>query len=284
MAEGGLSAQVALWQDRLLALSAQTEALLDFSDEGDVAEDSGAGVMLSDAVAALREEMAGYLARPSGERLRDGIRVVLAGPPNSGKSTLLNALAGREAAIVSPRAGTTRDVIEVPLALAGRPYVFIDTAGLHAGTGDEIEAIGMRRANDMIAASDIVLWLDELSESPVPERTIMLHARADAPGRAPPPSGVDLALSAMTGAGMDELVALLGARADTLLPRPGEIALNTRQRTLLGECRETLSASADLLILAENLRLARSALDRLTGRAGTEDMLDALFGRFCIGK
>ncbi|RJF93718.1 tRNA uridine-5-carboxymethylaminomethyl(34) synthesis GTPase MnmE [Sphingomonas cavernae] len=284
MAEGGLSTQVVMWQDKLLGLSARTEALLDFSDEDDVDEDAGAATALSAEIAAMAAEVRAFLARPSGERLRDGIRVALAGPPNVGKSTLLNALAGREAAIVSPRAGTTRDVIEVPLALAGRPYVFVDTAGLHAGSGDEIEAIGMERARRVIAKSDIILWLDEQSASPAPERTITVHARADVAGREVAPSSADLAVSAATGEGMDRLVGMLTARADALLPRPGELALNTRQRDLLADCVESLVGDADLLITAENLRRARGALDRLTGRAGTEDMLDALFGRFCIGK
>lgn len=284
MAEGGLSAHVATWQDVLLSLSARAEALLDFSDEGDVVEDRGAAAMLSNEIAALRCEISDLLGRPTGERLRDGIRVALAGPPNAGKSTLLNALAGREAAIVSPRAGTTRDVIEVPLALAGRPYVFVDTAGLHGGSGDEIEAIGMDRARNVIAKSDIILWLGETNASPEPGRTITVHARADLPGRELVPTGADIALSAVTGAGMDRLVAMLTDRADELLPRPGDLALNMRQRDLLGECADALIGHDDLLITAENLRRARGALDRLTGRAGTEDMLDALFGRFCIGK
>lgn len=284
MAEGGLSAQVTAWQERLLGLSARTEALLDFSDEGDVDEDLDAGAALVAGISALAREMRDFLNRPSGERLRDGIRVALAGPPNAGKSTLLNALAGREAAIVSPRAGTTRDVIEVPLALGARPFVFIDTAGLHAGSGDEIETIGMERARGVIDRADIILWLDDRGASPAPDRTITVHARADLPGRDAAPPGTDVIVSAVTGAGMERLVGMLTERADMLLPRPGDLALNARQRALLDACAVALVGSGNLLIMAENLRIARSALDRLTGRAGTEDMLDALFGRFCIGK
>lgn len=283
MAEGGLSARVGQWQDRLLMLSARVEALLDFSDEDDVADGKGEGATLAREATGLAAEIGKLLARPAGERLRDGIRVALAGPPNAGKSSLLNALAGREAAIVSHHAGTTRDLIEVPLALGGRPYLFVDTAGLHEGTGDEIEAIGMARARDAIARADIILWLDEHGSSPFPERTITVHARADLPGRESAPAEAS-AVSVMTGEGLDALVTELIARADALLPRPGELALNQRQRALLAECRDALHADEDLLVLAENLRLARGALDRLTGRAGTEDMLDALFGRFCIGK
>jgi len=284
MAEGGLSAQVAGWQERLLMLSAQAEALLDFADEADVAAEAAGAAALSAGIAAMVTEIAAVLARPSGERLRDGVRVVLAGPPNAGKSTLLNALAGREAAIVSARPGTTRDTIEVPLALGGRPFLFIDTAGLHGGTGDEIEAIGMARASSAIETADIILWLDAAETAPAPARSIIVHARADAPGRGTVPVTSDVAVSAATGAGLDALVAIVLLRADLLLPRLGEIALSARQQDLLAECVGALLPSHDLLIVAEQLRLARGALDRLTGRAGTEDMLDALFGRFCIGK
>ena len=284
MAEGGLSAQVGAWQARLLTLSAQAEALLDFAEEDDVAADEAGTTALSAAVVSLAAEIGAMLARPSGERLRDGVRVVLAGPPNAGKSTLLNALVGREAAIVSARPGTTRDAIEVPLALGGRPFLFIDTAGLHEGTGDEIEAIGMVRAEAAIETADILLWLDDADSTPAPERSVIVHPRADAPGRDIVPMTSDVAVSAATGAGLDALVAILLLRADLLLPQFGEIALNARQRELLAACVGRLTPAQDLLILAEKLRLARGALDRLTGRAGTEDMLDALFGRFCIGK
>jgi tRNA modification GTPase len=285
VAGGALSAQVAEWQDRLLVISAQVEALLDFSDEDDVTgpEDG----RLQNDVAVLAREIDDWLARPSGERLRDGVRVALAGPPNAGKSTLLNALAGREAAIVSPRAGTTRDVIEVPLALAGRPFVLIDMAGLHEGTGDEIEAVGIERARQVVAESDIILWLGDEAADPTFDsaRTIRVHARADLPGRDMELGGA-VSVSAIRGTGLSTLIDALVARADMMLPRPGEIALNRRQRDMLAECRSALGSVffTDLLLLAESLRLSRMALDRLTGRAGTEQMLDALFGRFCIGK
>lgn len=284
MAGGGLSAKVKAWQDELLGLSARVEALLDFSDEGDVTEDSEAALRISEEALIFADRVRSFLNRPSAERLRDGIRVALAGPPNAGKSTLLNALAGREAAIVSTRPGTTRDIIEVPLALKGRPYVFCDTAGLHDITDDEIEVIGMSRARAVMDESDIILWLNENEASPQPEKTITVHARNDVEGRALSPSNAQISLSARTGEGMDILIEKLTERADALLPRPGDLALNKRQRDLLAECVAALQGSEDLLIIAENLRLARSALDRLTGRAGTEDMLDALFGRFCIGK
>jgi tRNA modification GTPase len=282
-AGGALSAKIAIWQDALLSIAARAEALLDFSDEDDVPDAGGAELEIE--VSMLVGEIDAWLARPPAERLRDGVRVALAGPPNAGKSTLLNALAGRDAAIVSPRAGTTRDLIEVPLALAGRPFLLIDMAGLHDGTGDEIEAIGIARAHQVIASSDLILWLGDERAELEPAKVVHIHARADLPSRRAG-AGEGIAVSAMTGEGMDELVGLLLARADVLLPVPGEVALNARQRDLLIQCRGALAdcMSDDLLLLAESLRLSRQALDRMTGRAGTEDMLDALFGRFCIGK
>jgi tRNA modification GTPase len=274
---GRLSRQVGGWQERLLALAAQIEAALDFSDEADVAllpADFGA------ALAALRAEMAAALARPRAERLKDGVRVVIAGPPNAGKSSLLNALVEKEAAIVTALPGTTRDLVEVPVALGGIPFLLTDTAGLR-DTGDEVEAIGVERARQSLAGADIILWLGPPEEAP--DRALRVHAKADL---APAPESADLATSAATGAGIGALTALLQERARTLLPAEGEVALNARHCAAVAAARDALdeAGSPDLIIAAEALRTARAALDRVTGKAGVEDMLDALFGRFCIGK
>jgi tRNA modification GTPase len=274
---GTLSRQVMAWQDRLLALAAEVEAALDFSDEDDVAplpDDFGP------RVAALRAEMAAALARPGAERLKDGVRVVIVGPPNAGKSSLLNALAGREAAIVTAIPGTTRDLVEAPVAIGGIPFLLTDTAGLR-DTGDAVEAIGVERARASLAAADIVLWLGRPAEAP--DDAIRVHAKADL---SPPPPDADLATSVVTGAGLDGLVERLQARARDLLPVPGEVALNARHRAAIADAAGALAEAAapDLIVAAEALRAARVALDRVTGRAGVEDMLDALFGRFCIGK
>ncbi|MFN3943600.1 MAG: tRNA uridine-5-carboxymethylaminomethyl(34) synthesis GTPase MnmE [Allosphingosinicella sp.] len=277
LAGGGLSRQVESWQARLLAAAADVEARLDFDDEADVA---GQGAGTAGALAAdLADEIEAWLARPSAERLRDGVRVAIAGPPNAGKSSLLNALVGREVAIVTKIAGTTRDLIEAPVAIGGIPFLLIDTAGLR-DSEDPVEAIGVERARRSAAAADILLWLGPPDEAP--PHAVRVHAKSDlGPGEG------DVQLSAVTGAGLAALAAMLVDKARKLLPAEGEVALNARHRAALSEAlnhlREAVSAD-DLLIAAEALRLARAALDRVTGRAGVEDMLDALFGRFCIGK
>lgn len=281
LAGGALSRRVAGWTERLLALAAAIEAQLDFADEGDVAE--GLPASWHAQRAALSEAIGELLARPPAERLRDGVRVVIAGPPNAGKSTLLNAIVGREAAITSTIEGTTRDLIEAPVGIGGLPFVLVDSAGLRAA-GDEIEAIGVERAEAAVAAADLVLWLGEPDAAPERSGVIKVRPRSDVIG---PSDAADLSVSAVTGAGMDALVARLIDAARQLLPGEGEVAANQRQREALASALshiEQAGVEADLLIAAEELRQARMALDRITGRGGVEDMLDALFGRFCIGK
>jgi len=281
MAGGELSGMVEDWRTRVLAASAQVEAELDFADEDDVSE------LPRDFIGrltALRLEIEGWLDRPRAETLRDGFRVVLAGPPNSGKSTLFNALVEHEAAITAPIAGTTRDVLTRPVALDGVPFVFADTAGLRDEAGDEIEAIGMARARNALEAADLVLWLGR--EGDGAEAAWEIEAMADRE-HAPPKSAPRHRISAITGLGMSALRRDLIATARDAMPRPGEAALNARQRRLLGEAAGALSLAESLtdpLLVAENLRLVRVAFDALVGRSTTEDMLDALFGRFCIGK
>jgi tRNA modification GTPase len=281
--EGAVGRIADEWREGVLSLSARIEAAIDFSDEDDVAPEALTSILV--AIKSLGEEMREALANPPVERLRDGIRVVLAGPPNSGKSTLLNALVQRDAAIVSPIAGTTRDRVEAPVTRAGIAYLLTDTAGLAAQTDDLIERIGIARSGEAILAADIVVWLGDTS--PVREDALWVHARADMPGREICPLGPTFSLAAANGDGIDRLWSALHARAERLLPRTDRAALNLRQRVCLGDAAEALSRAAmahDWLILAEELRQARVALDRLTGRADIEGVLDALFTRFCIGK
>jgi tRNA modification GTPase len=282
MAEGHFSRRIEGWRATLLDLSAMAEAALDFSDEDDV-PDAAIEARIGDGISALAQDVTAILAAPSAERLRDGVRVVLAGPPNAGKSTLLNALVGRDAAIVSAIAGTTRDRIEVPAAIGGVAFLFTDTAGLRDETRDAIEAIGIDRARSALAAADIILWLGDAADVPRDD-ALLIAAQCD---RAEEGDRPGLCLSAQTGDGMAGLVALLLERAAALLPGEGDYALHDRQRQRVRHIAAFLDSAAsarDLLILAEELRQARREIEALTGQAGTEDMLDRLFAGFCIGK
>ncbi|MDB5704329.1 MAG: tRNA uridine-5-carboxymethylaminomethyl(34) synthesis GTPase MnmE [Sphingomonas bacterium] len=283
MAEGAVRRLAEGWTDRLVALAAQVEAQLDFAEEDDVALE--APPAFATEAQSLAAAMAALLATPPVERLRDGLRVVIAGPPNSGKSTLLNALAERDAAIVSPISGTTRDRIEAPVVRGGIAYVLTDTAGLLAETADPIERIGIARAEEAMRAADLVLWLGD--DAPPLESMIHVHARADLDTRSVAPAGVDVAISARTGAGIVDLWSILHRRATAMLPRADAVAVNQRQRSLLAGCADNLRAAIDqpdMILFAEDLRLAMRSLDQLVGRSDVEAMLDALFTRFCLGK
>lgn len=282
LATGALSRLIEGWQRRLLTVSAMVEADLDFADEEDASASNSADLLVS--IEELAAEMKSHLESVPAERLRDGVRVVIGGPPNAGKSTLLNHLVGRQAAITSPVAGTTRDMIEVPVAIEGVPFLFIDTAGLRS-TLDAVEEQGIALATANLAAADLVLWLGAPDQCPRKDDVILVSAKADLGFDTPKPGG--LAVSAVTGAGMNALTRTIADRAHSLLPQEGETTLNQRHRSLLRECVEHLQSaqfSRDDLVRAEEFRSARVALDRITGRGGVEDMLDQLFGSLCIGK
>ena len=280
--EGGIRRAVEGWTDRLLALSARLEAALDHADEEDVAADDDVLDSVRAGAGALAGVLGEVLSAPPVERLRDGLRVVLAGPPNAGKSTLLNALADREAAIVSPLPGTTRDRIEVAVQRNGIAWVLTDTAGLREDTSDPIEAIGIARAGEAIEGADLLLWLDDA----VPPRgdALAIYPRCDVRGLAP---AGRLAVSAATGFGIAALWERMEAAAAAMLPHGDQLAFNRRQRGWMAQAAEALHEAAlqrDWLLCAEELRRARAGFDAITGRAGTEQLLDDLFGRFCIGK
>ncbi len=277
-AGGVLRARLDVWREAILALSARAEVAIDYADEDEGAEDAG----LAADCAALAEAMQPLLSGPAVEPLRDGIRVVVAGPPNAGKSSLVNALARSERAIVTAIPGTTRDSIEVPLAIGGLPFLLVDTAGLRE-SDDVVEAIGVERAHAEVAGADLLLWMGPPADAPDHGGLIQLAAKADLAG-APGPG---LRVSAHSGAGLAELAELLVDRANRLVPAADQLAIDRRQRALLGEAQTALRRAATLadpLLAAEELRTARHALDRISGRAGVEDLLDALFGRFCLGK
>ncbi len=280
-AGGALSNRLEDWRSRVLVLSAELEAAIDFSDEDDVASLSA---QFRESLAALADEIERVAQRPSADRMRDGVRVVFAGPPNAGKSSLFNALLNEGVAIVSAEAGTTRDVIERPVALGGVPFVFADTAGLRDTGAGEIEEIGIERARDQMERADIVLWLG--SPDDAPKDSIRVLSKSDLIGDSPK-HPADYFVSSVTGHGLDELSKDLVARGKLALPPPDRVALNRRQKGQAREAGLALSRAAeltDMLAIAEELRTARVAIDRLSGRNSTEDMLDALFGRFCIGK
>lgn len=279
--EGGLGKLVGGWRERLLGLAARVEAAIEFAeDEDDVPALTAADLT---GIATLTADMRTALAQPPAERLRDGVRIVVAGPTNAGKSSIINSLSGREAAIASPVPGTTRDLIEIPVSIAGMPCLLIDSAGLR-DSGGQVEQIGMARARAAIDRADLILWLGPPMEVPDRDRAILVRPKADL-GKAR--GNADVATSTVTGEGLDQLRALLETRVRNLLPPADAIALNARHRERIAEAVAELAEAqhqADALFVAEHLRQARIALDRITGRAGVEEMLDALFGRFCIGK
>jgi tRNA modification GTPase len=278
LAEGDLRKQIGEWQKRVLALSALAERAIDYDED-----DSDVDPALARDCAALAADLEGWLARPRIEPLKEGVRVVVAGPPNAGKSSLINAIAGFERTIVTDIPGTTRDHIEVPLALGGVPILLTDTAGLRP-TDDQVEAIGVARAEALVEGSDVLVWLGDPEGAPVHPRLIRVHAKADLGGE---PSEGSIPVSSVTGEGIKPLLEEIGEAAKPLLPGEDAIALNRRQAGHIEEAANALADAAsagDVVLVAENLRLARASFDRLTGRAGVEDVLDALFSRFCLGK
>lgn len=263
-------------QDVLLAISADVEAAIDHDEAEEPADVGG-------RVRALATRIAALLARPTLERLRDGFLVVIGGPPNAGKSTLFNALVGDEAAIVSDRPGTTRDALERTLTVSGIPIRLVDTAGQRGSGEDDIEAVGIERAAALSARADLLLWLDG-APPPAGVDTIRVQSRSDAVGDL---GWADICVSGFTGEGINDLVNVIVARLQRRLPPPEEVLVNARQRAALVEAEAALrraSVERDLVLVAADLVDARRAFDRLTGRAGVEDLLDQVFSRFCLGK
>ena len=276
-AGGALRKQLDGWREELLALSAQAEVAIDYADE----EEGATEFDLLPEIQQLGMAIGRLVDAPRVEPLRDGVRVVVAGPPNAGKSSLVNALAQSEKAIVTHIAGTTRDVIEVPIAIDGVPFVLVDTAGLRESE-DVVESIGIDRARTEAERSDILVWLGPPAEAPNHQELIQVAAKADLGDLAE-----GLPVSSVTGQGLADLTDSLIRHADSLLPKGDELALDRRQHDLLAEAKYALDralALNDPVLIAEELRNARLAVDRISGRAGVEELLDALFGRFCLGK
>jgi len=288
------------WRGVLIQCLARVEASVDFSEEEDIAAGALSGVR--ERLFGLRDEILAAMAvSERGRAIREGVKVVFAGAPNTGKSSLLNRIARREAAIVSAIAGTTRDVIEVPLDLGGIPVILTDTAGLRAGSADPIEQIGMNRAEAEIRGADLTIWVTspDIADQPPPggfdSDTIRVHNKADlaensSHNRNESRDGRYYLVSALSGEGISSL---LGAIEEDVRERFGRgdapVAVRARHLQALGRCAAHLTAAIDspterIEVVAENLRAAAAELGRITGLIDVEDLLDSIFGDFCIGK
>lgn len=295
---GRQGAQYAAWREQLLQALAMVEAEIDFAAEEEVPEAMWRG--LSASIAALAETIGRHLDDGHrGERLRDGLTVAVVGAPNVGKSSLVNVLAKRDVAIVTPLPGTTRDVIEVVLELDGLPLTLLDTAGLR-DSDDPIEREGITRARRSAEEADLRLWVidhpghrwppAEARMAAAAESTITVLNKADLWPEMAAPAGM-IRVSALTGEGIDSLLVALTSRAQELLAG-GDAAVITRSRhrAALEAAHAALKRALafgdddDLGLLAEELRLAARAIGRVTGAIGVEDILDRVFGTFCIGK
>jgi tRNA modification GTPase len=296
--KGLLGERAETWRQRLIEALALVEAGIDFSDEDDVPSDLT--VRALELVRPLADEISKAMAG-QGERLREGLRVAIAGPPNAGKSTLFNRLARREAAIVSPFPGTTRDVLEIHLDLGGYPVTVLDTAGIR-DTTDPIEREGVRRAGEQAAGADLVLWVieppsEDVGEVPLQAGWLVVN-KMDLPkstdkrrieSRFKKSNEVHF-ISSATGIGVEQLVTSIAGFAECFFTQEAALVTRERQRAHLRETVLALQGAGQAAqegreeIIAEQLRLATRALGRLLGRVDVEDVLDVIFRDFCIGK
>ncbi len=289
---GGASAAFERWRAEIVAILARLEAAIDFSDEEGIETSALSG--LAERVSRLVEELTAELDQRATERIRDGYRLVIAGPPNVGKSSLLNRIAGREAAIVSRIPGTTRDVVEVHLDLDGIAVVASDTAGLREAAADEIEAEGMSRSQARVHSADMVLWVTspDVEAAPPPKEidsdTLWISNKADLDE--PAECQAEMRVSAKTGAGLDGLLAEISKRARLAAEGQGSgLLARERHRIAVRECRDSLRGAlahwtGPVELVAEDVRSGAAALGRLTGRIEVESLLNEIFSAFCIGK
>ena len=284
--QGGADARVGAWFERLTRCLAFEEALIDFPDDTSA---DGSFAQDGTEIEALLDEITRHIgAAQAGERVRSGLIFVIGGAPNVGKSSLFNALVGRDAAIVSARSGTTRDVLEATLELGGIAVTLVDTAGLRE-TEDEVEAEGVSRARRRIESADLVVLVTQAAgggaaDGPADGHVLRVASKCDL---ADAPCGM-IGISTRTGHGLSGLVETLAERARRLASADID-PLFTRARHVaaLQEAAAALTAARSLEmpeLRAEELRAARLSLGRLAGRVDTEDVLDVIFGAFCIGK
>lgn len=290
---GGASLVIEGWRHDLIGILGRVEAAVDFADEADVARQTVGDVRqkLDDLTLSMRHALE---EADRASAVREGLKVVLAGPPNVGKSSLLNRLARRDAAIVSAIPGTTRDVIEVAMEFSGVPVILTDTAGLRDASDDEIELMGMERTGRELSGADIIVWVSspESPESPpgdLDSETLWIANKSDL-GAGSDIAGAAHQVSAKTGTGMAEFFSALEERVLRLAAQTESATLiRTRHKQIAASCVENLlRASAhstdELELMAEALRAAAHDMGRLTGRIDIEDVLDAIFREFCIGK
>ncbi|RTL99047.1 tRNA uridine-5-carboxymethylaminomethyl(34) synthesis GTPase MnmE [Ancylobacter aquaticus] len=297
---GHLGQRVEDWRRRLIRAMALIEAGIDFADEDDVP--AGARALARPEVEALQAELQAALADRRGALVREGALIAIAGLPNAGKSSLINALAQRDIAIVSDEPGTTRDLLEVALDLDGHKATLVDTAGLREAES-KVEAEGIRRARARIADADLVLWVHDVSAGPAPEASPSIEADAplwlvankiDRADAAPAPSAGwaadDYKVSAASGEGLEALTRALGGFIAGRTEGEHPALIRARHRASAGQAATHLAVALeqwerlDDELLAEELRLAARALGRMTGAIGIEDLLDVVFREFCIGK
>jgi tRNA modification GTPase len=292
-ADGALRELYEGWRLQLIEARALLEAELDFPDEDDVP--GSVSVQAWDSVRALEKDIVNHVSDRRGERVHDGAVIVVLGPPNAGKSSLVNAIAMRDVAIVTPEPGTTRDLIEVRLDLGGFPVTLVDTAGLREATG-AVEREGIRRAEERAGDADLVLWLaDVISPAGTPPAGAMrVGTKADlidsAAERSRKAADHDHLVSSRTGEGIAGLLDDLTDRiAAGLAPTESAVITRARHRAAVLECLDALRSALGEPdrppeIRAEDLRRAGDALGRITGRIGVDDLLDVIFRDFCIGK
>jgi tRNA modification GTPase len=294
--DGSLGRLYDSWRERLVRAPALIEAELDFADEEDIPTGASAGAW--PVARTVRQEIVNHIDDRRGERVREGVEIVVLGPPNVGKSSLVNAIAKRDVAIVTPEPGTTRDMIEVRVDLDGYAATLVDTAGLRVAEG-AVEREGVRRAGERAAKADVVLWLGDVREprgEPPALGASVVHVATKVDlidsdsERSRVLKNFDAGVSSVTGEGVTELLEMLGRKlAEELGSGDAVITTRARHRAALKSCVGSIDVALrddgrGLELRAEDLRQAGDALGRVTGRIGVEEMLDVVFRDFCIGK